>query len=221
MSPPKEVSQGVFRYRGKYYTMNLLPGKSHHGEELIKVGDHELRHWEPHRSKLGAYLRARGRLPTAADDDILYLGAGDGTTVSYLSDVLTHGKIFAVEFSHRPYRQLLKLSEVRKNIFPILADANKPEIYLDIVPSVDLLYQDIAQRDQSGIYIKNIPFLHKRGHGLLAVKARSIDVTKDPGDIYRDIANRLEAAGMELMDIVHIGPWQKDHAIIDVIQSES
>ncbi len=211
---PEEVSEGVLRCGDKYYTMNLLPGQSHHGEELKEIDGFEYRHWEPHRSKLGAYLELEGGLPVKADMNILYLGAGDGTTTSYLSDVLTQGKIFAVELSDKPYRHLLTLSEKRKNIFPILGDARHPEKYRDIVPTVDFLYQDIAQRDQAEIFIKNLPYLRHGCRGLFVVKARSVHVSRKAMGIYRDMEDKLKDEGVKVLRRTDIGRRQKDHAVL-------
>ncbi len=212
---PEEVSEGVFKCGERYYTMNLLPGQSHHGEELKEIDGFEYRHWEPHRSKLGAYLKIRRELPIKADMNILYLGAGDGTTVSYLSDILTHGKIYAVELSERPYRHLLELSTKRKNIFPILGDARHPHEYTDLLTKVDFLYQDIAQRDQGEIFLRNIHLL-KEGHkGMLAVKARSIHVSRRAADIYGEVQEKLETV-VKVVRRTDIGRWQRDHVILSV-----
>ncbi len=213
---PQEVSHGVFRYGGRYYTVNLLPGESHHGEELRKIRGVEYRHWEPHRSKLGAYIRIRGKLPVKADMNVLYLGAGDGTTVSYLSDVLTHGRIYAVEMSRRPYRHLLELSTKRKNIFPILGDARHPHEYTDLFSKVDLIYQDIAQRDQAEIFLRNIPFLKEGYGGMLAVKARSIHVSRKSSEIYGEVEEKLGGRDVTVAERTDIGRWQRDHVIFCV-----
>ncbi len=209
-----EVSENVYRYKGEYYTLNRCPGTTHHGEDVIFHGDREYRHWDPYRSKLGAFLKVRKTLPIYPDMRILYLGAGDGTTVSYLSDVLVKGSIYAIEFSRRPYGHLLELSKKRNNIYPILADAREPYRYQDIVPSVDFIYQDVAQRDQKDIFNKNIRFLKKGEKGMLVVKSRSIDVSSPPSEIYKKVEDGLISCGLNVLECVDIGRWQKDHAII-------
>jgi len=208
------IIDGVYNHNDNIYTMNLVPGESIYGEDLIREDDFEYRRWEPSRSKIGAYLKKSDFFPITYESNILYLGAGDGTTVSHLSDILTHGKIFAVEMARNPYRKLLNLSEKRKNIFPIMADAHDTEKYSDIVGEVDLLYQDISQRDQTEIFLKNIKFLKDGHHGLIAVKSRSIDVSKKPEIIYDEVESKLKSSGLKIKDRVNISRWQKDHAII-------
>ena len=208
-----KVSEGIYRYKGKYYTLNRFPGTTHHGEQTIEDNSKEYRHWDPYRSKLGSFLKKTGYLPITDETCILYLGAGDGTTVSYLSDVIRSGNIYAVEFSSRPYQNLLELSYLRNNVFPILADAREPENYSDMVPKVDVLYQDIAQRDQGEIFVGNLKYLKKGGTTMLAVKSRSIDVSQRPKEIYQKTEKILKKSGIEIIDFVDIGRWQKDHGI--------
>lgn len=208
------LTEGLFRENGEFYTLNLIPGKSVYGEELKEDDNFEYRHWDPNRSKLAALLKKDFIPKFEPDMDILYLGAGDGTTVSHLSDILTSGKIYAVEFSSKPYRSLLSLAEKRKNIFPINADARRPQEYDDIARQVDLLYQDISQSDQPEIFIKNLRLLKEGGHGMMAIKARSIDVTKEPRDVYRDVKEKVEDPGFDVIDLIDIKPWQRDHAVL-------
>ncbi len=214
MKEPIPVSDGVYRIEGRYYTMNLVPGESVYGEDLIEVDDFEYRNWDPHRSKLGAFLVKEGGLPFSPDDDILYLGAGDGTTVSHLSDILTDGRIFAVEKARKPYRNLLKLSKKRKNIFPMMADANRPENYRDLVGQVDFVYQDIAQRNQSEIFLKNLDFLKEKGSGMIAVKSQSIDVTQPYAKVVKKLSSEIEEDGYQIITAIDISRWQKGHKVL-------
>lgn len=210
------ISDGVFKIDGRYHTLNLVPGTSVYGEDLLQVNDVEYRNWDPNRSKLGAFLVKERTLPFRYDSEVLYLGAGDGTTVSHLSDILTDGKVYAVEVAKNPYRNLLQLSKKRKNIFPILADARRPEEYSDLVNEVDVIYQDIAQRDQEDIFIKNLDFLKGDHHGLIAVKSRSMDVSSSPEKMYQEVKKKLEDHNYEVVMQVDISRWQKDHAVLVV-----
>ncbi|MFP4050123.1 MAG: fibrillarin-like rRNA/tRNA 2'-O-methyltransferase [Thermoplasmata archaeon] len=212
----KPLTDGVYKDNSDIYTMNLVPGENVYGEDLIEEDDFEYRKWDPKRSKIGAYLKKTDFLPITYEINSLYLGAGDGTTVSHLSDIVTHGKIFAVEMARNPYRKLLNLSEKRKNIFPIMADAHNTHKYSDIIQKVDFLYQDISQRDQTEIFIKNTRFLKNDHYGFLAVKSRSIDVSKKPEKIYHEVEKKLKNAGLKVKDKVDISRWQKGHAVIIV-----
>ncbi|MBS3816171.1 MAG: fibrillarin-like rRNA/tRNA 2'-O-methyltransferase [Candidatus Thermoplasmatota archaeon] len=214
MNEKRVVSDGVYKIEDDYYTLNLVPGESVYGEKLLQIDDFEYRRWDPNRSKLGAFLIKEKGLPFRHDSEILYLGAGDGTTISHLSDILTEGKIYAVEVAKNPYRNLLDLSKERKNIFPILADAGDPDLYKDMVGKVDIVYQDIAQRNQVGIFLKNLQFLKGERYGLLAVKCRSIDVAKSPEKTVEEAEEKLKDEGHKIHSKTGISRWQKDHTIL-------
>lgn len=212
----KQLFTGIFELRkGKkklLVTRNLTPGKTAYIEKLFKEGDNEYREWIPGRSKLAAAI-LKGITKTGLNESskVLYLGASTGTTVSHVSDIVTKGGIFAVEFAPRVARQLVYLSEDRPNIAPILADASKPEQYEDKIEAVDFLFQDIAQKNQVEIFLKNtFKFLKQGGIAMLAVKARSIDVTKKPKQIFQDVKKDLKTK-LEVIDYRILEPFQKDH----------
>jgi len=194
------------------YTLNLIKGTSVYGEELIDIEGSEYRSFTPKRSKLAAVIK-KGITPDLFRyPKMLYLGAANGTTVSHASDLMPEGKIYAVEISSRTFRDLLGLAKLRPNIFPILADAMKPETYRYIVDRVDIIYQDISQRDQGSIFIANAKsYLRKNGTAYLMVKANCIDSTKEAGLIYRDIRAEMTGAGFLVKHAVELDPFQKDH----------
>ncbi len=199
------------------YTRNLVPGKAVYGEGLLRDEGVEYRRWDAARSKLAAYLKRGGRIwPFRDGSSILYLGAGSGTTVSHLSDVCPRGSIVAIEISPRVFRDLLSVAEARPNLIPILADATQPQSYRNHVPAVDVLYQDVAQRDQESIFLKNVEFLRPDGIGFLLVKARSIDVAARPADVYARAKDFLVKNGLEVLDMRELDPFEVDHAVFVV-----
>lgn len=203
---------GCFEDKGFLWTENKVPGRAVYGERLRKAGAKEYRNWNPFRSKVAALSRKEPATPWFGPaDDILYLGAASGTTVSHLSD-LTSGTVYAVEFSPRAVRDLLWNVEPRRNIVPILEDAGAPERYAAYVARpVAALVQDVAQRHQVDIFLRNAPFLRRGGLGMLFVKARSINVSQPPGDIYAGVARRLQEAGFAIERQVDLEPFETDH----------
>jgi len=196
-------------------TRNLVPGVSVYGEKLIKDTDVEYRVWNPDKSKLAAaVLNKVCQLNLKPDNVVLYLGASTGTTVSHVSDIVGKGGfVFAVDSAPRVMRDLVFVCEQRPNIAPVLADANQPDTYKDRIIEVDWLYQDVSQKNQVDIFLKNVDLFLKPGHfGLLAVKARSIDVTKDPATIFSEVKKKLEKQVI-IADKVLLEPHQKDHCL--------
>lgn len=211
---PANVSN-VYTDGRELYTINLAPGTAVYGEPLVREGGVEYRLWDPHRSKLAAYLRLGGTaFPFTASSRVLYLGAASGTTASHLSDVCRSGSIYAVELSRRVFEKLMRVASHRPNLLPILSDAATPEAYQGVIGApVDAVYQDIAQPAQDAIFLRNLEFLRAEGVGFLAVKARSVDVAARPSEVFESIRRALEQYGCRVIDVRPLHRFQKDHAM--------
>jgi fibrillarin-like pre-rRNA processing protein len=199
-------------------TRNLALGRTVYGEQLIRYGDAEYRLWDPFRSKIAAaILNGLKRLHIKPSDKVLYLGAASGTTASHVSDIVgEEGYVFCVEFASRPFRDLLNnVCRFRRNMPPIFADARFPWKYAALMVKVDVIYCDIAQPEQAKILVKNAEiFLKSNGWIMLAVKARSIDVTEEPLRIYEREIKILEENGFRISEVIHLEPYDKAHAMI-------
>ncbi len=198
----------------KLVTKNLTPGIQVYGEKLISVAGVEYRQWDPYRSKLAAMVLKGSSLSIKKESSVLYLGAANGTTASHVSDIVSLGEVFAVEFSPRAMQDLIRASIPRMNLIPILADALHPNSYRNMVKEVDLLYQDIAQREQASIAIRNSTlFLKKDGILILIIKPRSIDSTGKPSEVIDNEANKLEGI-FKTLELINLEPFHSDHAAV-------
>ena len=202
----------------KIATKNLVPGQKVYGERVIKWDGEEYRIWNPNRSKLGAaILNGLKNFPIKPGSTVLYLGIASGTTASHVSDIVGwEGKIFGIEFSPRVLRELVPLVEERRNIIPILGDATKPEEYRALVTKVDVIFEDVAQPTQAKILIDNAKaYLKSGGYGMISVKSRSIDVTKEPEEVFKEVEKELSEY-FEVVERISLEPYEKDHALIVV-----
>lgn len=194
-------------------TENLNPGQKVYGEKLVDVEGIEYRLWEPRRSKLGAALM-NGMNTSLFNENskVLYLGASSGTTPSHISDIVTDGSIWCVEFSPRMMRKLVELAKTRPNMMPLLEDATKPRNYLPLLEKVDVLYSDVAQPRQSELFMDNMRlYLKEEGTGIIMIKARSIDVTKNPKKIFKEEESKLKSGGFRVTEKIKLDPYEKDH----------
>jgi len=184
MAKLKELFPGVWGYEV-------------YGEQLIKIGGVEYRVWNPYRSKLAAAIKNGLK------------------TWSYSA-------IIGVDVAPRVMPKIMAVAEERGNILPILADASKPEEYpeevrefIDEVGGVDIVYQDVAAPNQAEILWKNVGrFLKKGGYAYVAIKARSIDVTRDPAEIFEEFRRFMESKGLRVVEEVNIEPYEKDHEMM-------
>jgi fibrillarin-like pre-rRNA processing protein len=199
-------------------TKNLSPTFAVYGERLVSVGDAEYRVWDAYRSKLAAaILRNLQELPIHRATSTLYLGSASGTTASHVSDIVEdEGRVYCVEFAQRSMRELIdSLCEHRSNIYPVLADARLPEAYRTTVNSVDIIYSDVAQPEQAKILADNADlFLKPGGKALIAIKSRSVDVTMEPTDVFKQEIEVLRRRHFKTIQIVRLEPYEKDHALV-------
>jgi fibrillarin-like pre-rRNA processing protein len=218
----------------KLFTVNLIPGEKYFDEDLKKLDTKflghrkneifssdfkkiqglELRHFDAKRSKLAAAIvKDVSQIGIKEDSKVLYLGASHGYTCSFLSDMVNNGIIFALDFAPRVVRDLIFLTQKRKNLIPIMADANQPRTYAHRIFPVDIVFMDVAQKNQTEIFLKNCDqFLKEGGFGLFSVKSRSIDITKKPKKIYQEVRAELEKH-VTIVDFRILDPYEKDHCI--------
>ena len=204
----------VFSERGRLYTVSADPGKRVYGEKLVRIGDTEYREWSPRRSKLSAYLTNGGsQFPFRDGSKVLYLGASSGTTPSHISDCIGSGTMVCIEFAPRMFRELVRNCEGRSNMMPVLADATKPSEYSFTSDSADVVYCDVAQKNQADIIADNMDAFNART-GMLAVKARSEDVTETPEKIFAAAEKRLVERGFRIVDSKSLEPFEDSHRMI-------
>ena len=214
MASVKETFPGVFKVNGKLATLNLVPGVKVYGETLVKTGGKEYRIWDPKRSKLGAaIIRGLKELAIKPGSTVLYLGSANGTTASHVSDIVgDKGKVYCVEFSPQSMRDLLLLCEQRKNLYPVLADARLPDNYSE-VGKVDVVYEDVADRDQTNILLRNIAAFKAKSF-LIAIKARCIDSMAPPKKVYSEQREKLLKQAMKIKELIILDPFETDHCMI-------
>jgi fibrillarin-like pre-rRNA processing protein len=207
----KQLFPGVFAFSGGVATLNLIKGISVYGEKRIQIGKDEFRFWDGKRSKLAAaVLKGIKNFPIKQGSKILYLGAANGTTVSHVSDIIgLEGEVYAVEFASRSMSDLIFLSEKRKNIVPIFADARFPEKYSD-VGEVDVVYADLSDPQQVEILLRNAKKFNAK-FVMIALKARCVDSSENPKVIYEKSKKELEEK-CRILDFVVLDPFEVDHA---------
>ena len=181
----KQIVWGVRKEGRSLWTRNAVKGISVRGEKRKRDGRIEWRRWDPTRSKVAAaILRTRvepsSLLPTPGST-CLYLGASSGGTVSHIHDFVcgadNHhgGQLVAVEISPRMVRDLVKLSDSRPGLVPVLGDARKPEQVAPFIrEKASWIHQDLSIADQAETFVKiATSFLAPDGIGLLSLKAAS------------------------------------------------
>ena len=212
----EEIQPGIYRKEGLIYTKNSDKGSSVYGENLISFDGVEYRRWVGKRSKVGAAVQNGMDIELRSDMNVLYLGAASGTTVSHFSDILTDGIVVGVEYSDTVIKDLVSLAERRDNIAPVLGNARNPEEYEDYLEGYDYVFQDISQRDQPEIFLKNCrKYLKEDGIGLFAIKARSISDSRPKDEIFAEVKEKVSKE-FDIVDEIELEPYEKEHMILKI-----
>jgi fibrillarin-like pre-rRNA processing protein len=209
-------NQNIEVIKDRLYTKSRY-SESVYGEKIIKKGNYFLHQWDSKKSKLSAAISdGLSKLPVESDSEILYLGASSGTTTSHLSDVSDEGKIFAIEVAPEPFAKLLSLSEKRTNIFPVMSNARIPETYSFFIGhSPDLIYQDISQKDQTEILLRNMETFPEWGYAIYMLKAISIDSSRKPEDVLTDQILKLKKfRSIKILETINISNFHRGHFCI-------
>lgn len=181
---------------------------------IKELNTSKIREWEAERSKVCAGIK-KGIIPDIKETDkVLYLGAAEGYTISYISDILPKGIVFGIDISPYSMQKLLLLSISRKNLVPILGDCNKPLEYSKyLTEKFDFIIQDIAQKNQAEILVKNADlFLKENGKILLSLKLSAIsqkDHKKTTEDQLAILKNKFRIIDQKKLD-----PFEKKHVLI-------
>jgi fibrillarin-like pre-rRNA processing protein len=166
-------------------------------------------------SKIVAAQKNGLKVPIKKRDVVLYLGASHGVTAKLVSKMVgPNGFIFCLDISPKTMKYLVRVCEEEENMAPLLFDANKPELYKKQVPKVDIIYQDVAQKNQVEILKKNVDmFLKDYGYAVLVLKAKSVDVVKDKENTLKSVLADLKKS-LEVVDYVDLSPYHKEHYFI-------
>ena len=165
------------------------------------------------KSKLAAaILKGMREMPIKKTSNVLYLGAASGTTANYVAEIAYKGSVYCVEISPRVAKKLIELCREKKNMHAIIADARKPLSYASFVSEIDVIYQDIAQKDQSEILMKNSE-LYEPEYALLALKTSSIDSTAPKKEVLKKEIKKLEKK-FEIEESIELSPYHSEHYML-------
>ena len=223
--PGRSLTDAVRMDGSAPWTWSAHPGSMVYGETVRKAKDGEWRRWDPRRSKVASgLLRTTGapeRLLPQPGAHVLYLGAGHGTTVSHIHDVVCHngasGRVVAVDLSPRCLRDLTRLSHARPGLVPVLGDARRFAAWRAWLPRrASWVFQDVAQAHQASIFTAACErFLSPDGRGLLSLKVES-DRGTDAAALRTRVEQELAEAGLVLDEVIDLEGFEDNHLLFVV-----
>ena len=219
----KHRHDGIFVARGKedaLVTKNMVVGESVYGEKRISVDAEdgtktEYRVWNPFRSESRRRHPGRpGQHLHQARHQAAVPGRRGHHRVALLRRGRAGGIVYAVEFSHRPGRDL-EHGEEAPNVIPIIEDARHPQKYRMLVGMVDTIFADVAQPDQARIVALNAQhFLKPGGNFIISIKANCIDSTVPAEAVFAREVKKLQQEQFKPAEQLTLEPYERDHAIV-------
>ncbi|KAH8250303.1 hypothetical protein KR026_010647, partial [Drosophila bipectinata] len=217
---------GVFLNRSRTHPIRLLTTAlvRYEGDDFGEkrfVGDFggnlcEFRVWSPFQSKLAAgIMNGLSDLHLKSGANVLYLGAGFGHTVSYVSDIIGEsGMVYAVEQGPWAARQLTTLANRRPNVVPVMDDASMPYKYRHQVPAgIDIIFCDLPLSDQVRCLMLNARhYLSIGGYFLVFVRANILEP-----NVANTLAlekERLKQHQLEPLEEVLLDPFMPGFALV-------
>jgi fibrillarin-like pre-rRNA processing protein len=194
-------TENVYFNENKIYTKDLI--------------NNQKRYWDPKRSKVCAALKKSIKsFPINKNSVVLYLGCAEGYTVSYISDIVINGLIIGVDVSGHSMQRFYLLSKERNNVIPLLEDATKPERYKELIDfKVDVIIQDVSQKNQINILKKNADlFLKEGGFVMLSLKTTAISQRNTKQIIDEELKEFKKH--FKIIDYVRLDPFEKKHLFI-------
>lgn len=166
--------------------------------------------WNPYTSKWKAALDKGLNAKLRGDENILYLGASSGTTISHLCKI-TSGIIFGVEKAPLMMIPLIRLCQKTNNIAPLFCDARDAEYIREHIYNtpIDILFQDIPSIDQVNIIKKASNLVGSNCRIFLSLKTQSIS-QKDWKKTAQKAKKELEKS-FEILDCISLEPFHQKH----------
>ncbi len=166
--------------------------------------------WNAYRSKWKSALDRKLSVDLKGDENILYLGASTGSTISHIRKK-TKGIIFAVEKSPKMMVELMKLAIKSDNIAPIFADArNVEEIKKRLFKKkIDILFQDIPSPDQVEMLSNAAQLVDKDCRIFLSLKIISV-AHWDPETVLKKTEEKLKEH-FKITESASLEPFHKKH----------
>jgi fibrillarin-like pre-rRNA processing protein len=170
----------------------------------------EKRYWDPKKSKWKAAIERGMSVDLKGNENILYLGASTGSTISHLSP-RTSGMIYSVEKSNVMAVNLVRLSEKVQNVLPLFCDAHDVDYIKEKIGEerIDILFCDIPSFDQVEILRKASELVKEDCKILFSLKTQSISQER-PENVKNRIRDELKKY-FKIQGEVNLEPFQKKH----------
>ena len=205
------------RNEKKLATLSNVSTNQDYEENLVEMNGKQYSIWNPYTSKLAAaIINGMEIFPILKKTKILYVDPATEKTVKHISDIVgINGKIFVVRDVMKNSKNFLEqIVKNRSNIFTIIPDKTNPARLTGMTETVDVIYIDIAEHNQSEIAIQNCKnHLRIGGFLMLIVPTKNIDFTSNPSKKNQEERKKLQTS-FDIIQEINLTDFFKEYSMV-------
>ena len=205
------------RNEKKLATLSNVSTNQDYKENLVKMNGKQYSIWNPYTSKLAAaIINGIDIYPILKKTKILYVDPATEKTVKHISDIVgINGKIFVVRDVMKNSKNFLEqIVKNRSNIFTIVPDKTNPARLTGMTETVDVIYIDIAEHNQTEIAIQNCKnHLRIGGFLMLIVPTKNIDFANNPSKKNQEERKKLQTS-FDIIQEINLTDFFKEYSMV-------
>ena len=202
----------------KLATLNNADVNKIYNEKLIEMDGKQYNIWNPYTSKLAAAIvNGMEIFPILKKTQILYFDTTVDKTLNHISDIIgVNGRIFVVRDIIENSKKFLEDdSNNRTNVVSITQEKKSiPAKFVPNIETVNVVYVDIAQNNETDVAIQNCKnYLINGGFLMLVVPTRKIDFANNPDRQNLEERQKLQSS-FEIIQQINLTDFFKEHSMI-------
>ena len=205
------------RNEKKLATLSNVSTNQDYKENLVEMNGKQYSIWNPYMSKLAAaIINGMEIFPILKKTKILYLDPTSEKTIKHISDIVgINGKIFVVRNIMKNSKNFLEqIVKNRSNIFTIVLDKTNPARLTGMTETVDVIYIDIAEHNQTEIAIQNCKnHLRIGGFLMLIVPTKNIDFANNPSKKNQEERKKLQTS-FDIIQEINLTDFFKEYSMV-------
>ena len=205
------------RNEKKLATLSNVSTNQDYKENLVEMNGKQYSIWNPYMSKLAAaIINGMEIFPILKKTKILYLDPTSEKTIKHISDIVgINGKIFVVRNIMKNSKNFLEqIAKNRSNIFTIIPDKTNPARLTGMTETVDVIYIDIAEHNQTEIAIQNCKnHLRIGGFLMLIVPTKNIDFANNPSKKNQEERKKLQTS-FDIIQEINLTDFFKEYSMV-------
>tara|TARA_B100000929_G_scaffold168927_1_gene133775 strand:- start:145 stop:819 length:675 start_codon:yes stop_codon:yes gene_type:complete len=205
------------RNEKKLATLSNVSTNQDYEENLVEMNGKQYSIWNPYTSKLAAaIINGMEIFPILKKTKILYVDSATEKTVKHISNIVgINGKIFLVRYIMKNSKNFSEqFVKNRSNIFTIIPDKTNTARLTGMTETVDVIYIDIAEHNQTESIIQNCKnHLKIGGFLMLIVPTKNIDFANNPSKKNQEERKKLQTS-FDIIQEINLTDFFKEYSMV-------